>query len=263
MRLRTRKQMTTTFNADFVSHYLNPLAFLIKILLSVLRNLTFVYLFFLVRKLFWPNKADTDAEFWQKSSWNQLIVRSRLRLKVRQNRNDFFKPTFPPKNEQTNSILLLWDLFLFVFWRKLKTPKRYFVINWPLGCGSVKIQRLNHRFGLKFLLCTILTPMILLSFICQSGNNTSFVSFFKGLQIGFFGKINGYIGICWWCMVFYQTSLSNGSILTPTIPLGICQTGGSNKSNKSLSCKVRLGYRASAIITRGLYIFYPIFQCGL
>ena len=28
-------------------------------------------------------------------------------LKVRQNRNDFFKPTFPPKNKQTNSILLL------------------------------------------------------------------------------------------------------------------------------------------------------------
>ena len=28
-------------------------------------------------------------------------------LKVRQSRNDFFKPTFPPKNERTNSTLLL------------------------------------------------------------------------------------------------------------------------------------------------------------
>ena len=53
-------------------------------------------------------------------------------VKVRKNWNYFFKPTFPPKNEQRNSILLLWDLFLFVFWRKLKTPKRHFEINWPL-----------------------------------------------------------------------------------------------------------------------------------
>ena len=52
--------------------------------------------------------------------------------KVRQNRNYFFKTTFPPKNEQTNSILLLWDLFSFVFLRKLKTQKRHFKINWPL-----------------------------------------------------------------------------------------------------------------------------------
>ena len=46
--------------------------------------------------------------------------------------NDFFKPTFLPKNEQTNSTLLLVDLFLFVFWKKVKTPKRQFEINWPL-----------------------------------------------------------------------------------------------------------------------------------
>ena len=45
----------------------------------------------------------------------------------------FFKPTFPPKNEQMNSILPLWYLFLFVFWRKLKTSERHFEINWPLG----------------------------------------------------------------------------------------------------------------------------------
>ena len=56
-------------------------------------------------------------------------------LKVRQNRNDFLKPTFPPKNERKNSILLLWDLFSFVFWRKLKTKKSRFEINWPLVMG--------------------------------------------------------------------------------------------------------------------------------
>ena len=52
-----------------------------------------------------------------------------MMLKVRQIRNDFFKPTFLPKNEQTNSTLLLVDLFSFVFWKKVKTPKRHFEIN--------------------------------------------------------------------------------------------------------------------------------------
>ena len=45
-------------------------------------------------------------------------VVKQAQLKVRQIRNDFFKPTFLPKNEQTNSTLLNVDLFLFVFERK-------------------------------------------------------------------------------------------------------------------------------------------------
>jgi hypothetical protein len=50
-------------------------------------------------------------------------------LKVSQIRNDFFKPTFLPKNERTNPPLLLVDLFLFVFWKKVKTPKRHSKLN--------------------------------------------------------------------------------------------------------------------------------------
>ena len=43
-------------------------------------------------------------------------------LKVRQSRNDFFKPTFPPK-KQTNEFYFTTikpqvDMFSFVFWRK-------------------------------------------------------------------------------------------------------------------------------------------------
>ena len=33
-----------------------------------------------------------------------------LLLKVRKSQNDFFKQTFPPKNERTNSTLLQWNL---------------------------------------------------------------------------------------------------------------------------------------------------------
>ena len=44
---------------------------------------------------------------------------------------------FPKTNEPTISALPLCmkpqvDLFLFVFWKKLKTPKIHFEINWPL-----------------------------------------------------------------------------------------------------------------------------------
>ena len=51
-------------------------------------------------------------------------------LKVRQIWNVFFKPTFLLQKERTT--LLLVDLFSFVFWKKVKTPKRHFKINWPL-----------------------------------------------------------------------------------------------------------------------------------
>ena len=60
-------------------------------------------------------------------------------LKVRQIRNYFFKPTFLPKNEQTNSTLLLVDLFFLVFVKKVKkvkTPNRHFEINWPVGTSQ-------------------------------------------------------------------------------------------------------------------------------
>ena len=43
------------------------------------------------------------------------VIWFKFRIKVRQSRNNFFKPTFPPKNEQTNSTLLLWYLRLTCF----------------------------------------------------------------------------------------------------------------------------------------------------
>ena len=66
---------------------------------------------------------------WPMQSYTYIRVAF---LKVRQIRNYFFKPRYLPKNEQTNSTLLLVDLFSFVFWKKVKTPKRHFEINWPL-----------------------------------------------------------------------------------------------------------------------------------
>ena len=67
--------------------------------------------------------------------------------KVIQSRNDFSKPMFLPKNEQMNSTLLQWNLrsacFCSFFWKKLKTPKRHFEINWPLVIPA-SCARLNE-----------------------------------------------------------------------------------------------------------------------
>ena len=72
------------------------------------------------------------------STWFFLLLYNILcELKVRQIRNDFFKPPFLPKDEQTNSTLLLVDLFSFVFWKKVMTPKRHFEINWPLDFTNI------------------------------------------------------------------------------------------------------------------------------
>ena len=50
--------------------------------------------------------------------------------KVRQGRNDFFKPTKKRTNQFYFSTMKPQvDWFSFVFWRKLQTPKRLFEIN--------------------------------------------------------------------------------------------------------------------------------------
>ena len=55
---------------------------------------------------------------------------------VRQSRNDFFKPTILPKNQRTNSTLLLWYLgstcFCSFFGRNWRHQKKHLEINWPL-----------------------------------------------------------------------------------------------------------------------------------
>ena len=42
------------------------------------------------------------------------------------------KPWILPRNEQMTLFLLACDMFSFVFWKKLKAPKRQFEIIWPL-----------------------------------------------------------------------------------------------------------------------------------
>ena len=53
-------------------------------------------------------------------------------LKVRQIQIDTFKLMFLPRNERTNSTLLLVDFFSFLFLKEVKIPKIHFEINWPL-----------------------------------------------------------------------------------------------------------------------------------
>ena len=62
-------------------------------------------------------------------------------LKVSWFRKQIVKQQILPKNEQMNSFLLLCEVFSFVFWKKLKTPKQHFEIIWPLArMGTILIK---------------------------------------------------------------------------------------------------------------------------
>ena len=87
------------------------------------------------------HKSYCFMQVWKNSSFEvRKILRALLapQLKVRQIRNDFFNPTFLPKNEWTKSTLLLVNLFSFVFWKKVKTSKRHFEIIWPLATPKLE-----------------------------------------------------------------------------------------------------------------------------
>ena len=67
-----------------------------------------------------------------------LINFSLQMLEVRKKLNWFFQNDVSSKNRTSKfyftTMKPLVDLFLFVFWKKLKTPKRHFEFNWPLVC---------------------------------------------------------------------------------------------------------------------------------
>ena len=57
-------------------------------------------------------------------------------LKVSKTRKQIVKPWILPKRTNEfdfTTIISQVDLFSFILWKKLKTPKRYFEINWPLA----------------------------------------------------------------------------------------------------------------------------------
>mgnify|MGYP001448702005 CR=1 FL=1 len=82
---------------------------------------------------------------------------------------------FLPKNERTNSILLLVDLFSFVFWKKVKTPKRHFETNWPLlhGKRSEKFKYLYKKMPRSFWTQSKLKKFITKTQMCENKNATS------------------------------------------------------------------------------------------
>ena len=70
------------------------------------------------------------------TTWGETVFCSsislllHIMLKVRQSRNDFFKPTILLKNEfDFTTMIPQVDLFSFVFWKKSKTPRKHFKIN--------------------------------------------------------------------------------------------------------------------------------------
>ena len=94
--------------------------------------------------------------------------------------NWLFQQMFPPKDKQTNSTTTMIpqvNLFLFSFWRKLKTPKRHFEINWPLSNVKTKWKKkllISEAFSedMNFML---LLSNFLYTF-CPLNNQVFFVS---------------------------------------------------------------------------------------
>ena len=62
------------------------------------------------------------------------------------------------KNERMNSFLLVCNVFSFVFWKKLKAPKRHFEIIWPLPNLTFPIYSFQHSMLLLWL-CSGITKL--------------------------------------------------------------------------------------------------------
>ena len=161
-------------------------------------------------------------------------------LKVRQIRNDFFNPTFLPKNERTNSTLLLVDLFSFVFWKKVKTPKSHFEIKWPLDIKVIwhlrtfkqtikKCLHLTFRFNFQckknqrnFVLFSIEEhrfgrPFLLIKLFSHSNFQTFYFlklcPIFVDSALGLLGSRTMYSLKC--CLPWNVASLKQMDIITP------------------------------------------------
>ena len=141
------------------------------------------------------------------SSWVTVV-------KVRQNRNDFFKPTFLPKNKPTNSSLHCGTSNRIVFVRflgELKSPKRHFEINWPLEKIKLFQKLIDQR--LKLHLWLHAQPEIQILKVIYSILSTNFI--FAPSSIPFKGNLQqnrqtkaGELDLQWFRIMMHVTYFS-------------------------------------------------------
>ena len=89
-------------------------------------------------------------------------------LKVSKTQKQIVKPWILPKTRMNEfgftTLIPQVDLSSFVFWKKLKTPKRHFEINWPL------FEDCLHNFLLSdsdIAIIKVIAFFVILSQICQ------------------------------------------------------------------------------------------------
>ena len=128
-------------------------------------------------------------------------------LKVRQIRNDFFKLKFLPKHEWTNSLLLLEDLFSFVFWKKVNTPKNNFEINQLDFLKSWKNWKRYVFFFSDFCGFLNFVPIWLNSIIHTDSNFSYSFTSFETLSTPGNGLVFEWIWFCWKMPVFANEPL--------------------------------------------------------
>ena len=122
-----------------------------------------------------------------------------------------------PQVYSINYTVLRLNCFRFILWKKLKTPKRHFEINWPLVCcrhyhltGIFKhlIWHLNHSVPdahLIFLRCSALQTNAL-STLVTAMSFTLIVSHTDGFYKGE-TRVSGYIfaneNFSWWSSIAF------------------------------------------------------------
>ena len=121
-----------TFLGGFQSHEITKIAdFFHSIRKYENQSLIYSYYNFLKLDLLKPYEGNfrrcrATSEYYTHKKITQTISCLWKVLKVRQSQNDFFKPKFPPKNERTNSTLILRSLRLTYFLEEMEDNKKTF-----------------------------------------------------------------------------------------------------------------------------------------
>ena len=62
-------------------------------------------------------------------------------------------------------------VFVRIFWKKLKIPKRHFEIIWPLTAGRAQSKNYHIQIGTSYTFCFVLLPNIMRAKTKQKNNS--------------------------------------------------------------------------------------------
>ena len=115
------------FNLLGMEHVGNASTCILSI--SLIQKRAFLYFYYNFRKNISRGHLISKCLFGVFTFFQKMNENKPTSSKVEFVRLFYWKRRCLQKNQRTNSTLLLVKLFSFVFWKKVKTPKRHFEIN--------------------------------------------------------------------------------------------------------------------------------------